>query len=64
VVTTGAQLRPEEEEEARGARGTTSHQRSALGARSRDKARPRSRVQASEFPRSELLDQEVKIKPS
>jgi len=35
---------------------------SALGARSRNKAIPGSRVQASKFPRSEPLDQEVKTK--
>jgi len=35
---------------------------SALGTQSRNKAIPRSRVQASKFPRSEPLDQEVKTK--
>ena len=51
MVTTGAQLRPEE-----GQGGP------AVCAQSRNKAIPGSRVQAAEFSRSEPLDQEVKTK--
>jgi len=55
VVTTGAQLRPEEE--ARGARRTNSGQRSALGVATR-----LYWGQEFRFSRSEPLDQAVKTK--